>query len=238
MTAELLKVKYLPFPRWTAAFVAAVVAIMGVVLAVVEPTEPDKYVSIPHSSVGLVTALTAIVFGVWASTLEFAAGTLQRTLIAEPDRRRVLAAKLALVIAVTAVAGLLVAAAAGGLSHLAANRAGVEIDDGDLAGDLFGSIPSWVSGAVIGYGFGLLGRSLGGGIAASFVFVLAFDGLVSFIPGAQDYTYGQLSSDMVNHLGATGATQNGFAVALAGTIAWCAVIVVPGWIRFTRGDLK
>jgi hypothetical protein len=95
-----------------------------------------------------------------------------------------------LVIVVTAVAGVLIAAAAGGLSHLAANRAGVPIDDGDLAGDLFGSVPTWVSGAVIGYGFGLLGRSLGGGIAASFVFVLAFDGLVSLIPGAQDYTYG------------------------------------------------
>jgi ABC-2 type transport system permease protein len=238
MRAELLKLKYLPFPRWTAAFLAGAVAIMGVVLTVVEPSEPGKYVSIPDASVGLVTALAAIVFGVWVSTLEFAAGTLQRTLLAEPDRRRVLAAKLALVIAVSAIAGLLIAAAAGGLSHLAANRAGVEIDDGDLAGDLFGSIPAWVSGAVIGYGFGLLGRSLGGGIAASFVFVLAFDGLVSFIPGVQDYTYGQLSSDLSNHLGGSGETKTGLAVAIIGTIAWCALIVVPGWLRFTRGDLK
>jgi ABC-2 type transport system permease protein len=238
MSAELLKVKYLPFPRWTAAFLAGVVAIMGVALAIVEPTDPDKYVSIPNSSVGLVTALTAIVFGVWVSTLEFAAGTLQRTLIAEPDRRRVLTSKLVLVIVVAAAAGLLVATAAGGLSHLAANRAGVEIDDGDLAGDLFGSIPAWVSGAVIGYGFGLLARSLGGGIAASFVFVLAFDGLVSFIPGAQDYTYGQLSSDLTNHLSGSGDTQSALALAIIGTVAWCAVIVVPGWVRFTRGDLK
>lgn len=238
MRAELLKVKYLPFPRWTAAFLAGVVAVMGVALAASAPSDPAKYVSIPNSSVGLVTALTAIVFGVWVSTLEFAAGTLQRTLIAEPDRRRVLASKLVLVIVVTTIAGALVAAAAGGLSHLAANRAGIEIDDGDLAGDLFGSIPTWVSGAIIGYGFGLLGRSLGGGIAASFVFVLAFDGLISFIPGVQDYTWGQVSSDLTAHLGATGDTQNGLAVALIGTILWSAAIVVPGWIRFTRGDLK
>jgi ABC-2 type transport system permease protein len=238
MRAELLKLKYLPFPRWTAAFLVAVVAVMGVALAVTEPGDPGKYVSIPNSSVGLITALTALVFGVWVSTLEFAAGTLQRTLIAEPDRRRVLTSKLVLVIVATAIAGLLVAAAAGGLAHLAANRAGVEIDDGDLAGDLFGAIPTWVSGAVIGYGFGLLGRSLGGGIAASFVFVLAFDGLISFIPGAQDYTWGQLSSDLSAHLGATGETQSGLAASIVGTILWSAAITIPGWIRFTRGDLK
>lgn len=238
MRAELLKLKYLPFPRWTAAFLAAVVVVVGVALGVAEPSDPDQYISIPHTAVGLIAALALIVFGVWMATLEFASGTLQRTLTAEPDRRRVLCSKLILTIALAVAAGLLVCTAAGGLVHLAADRAGVGIDDGDLAGDLFGSIPTWTSGAVVGFAFGLLSRSLGGGIAASMIFVLAFDGFVSFIPGAQDYTYGQLSSDLAVHLGGTGTTESGPALAVLGTLAWCALLVLPGWIRFLRGDLK
>ena len=238
MNAELLKLRYLPTARWTAAFVAGVVVIVGVVLLVVAPSDPDKYVSISNATVGLVTELAAVVFGVWLATLEFSAGTLQRTLTAEPDRKRVLGNKLLLTLAVVAVGGLLVAASAGGLAHLAANRAGVEIDDGDLAGQLFGAVPTWVAGAAVGFGFGLLARSLGGGIAVSLVFLLAFDGIISFIPGVQDYTYGQLSADLSNGIGGTGSTQNGVAVALLGTIAWCALILTPGWVRFLRGDLK
>ena len=238
MNAELLKLRYLPTPRWTAAFVAAVVVVVGVVLLAVAPTDPDKYVSIPNTTIGLTTAIAAMVFGVWLATLEFSAGTLQRTLTAEPDRNRVLAHKLLVVIAVAAIGGLLVAASAGGLAHLAANRAGIEIDDSDLAGQLFGSVPVWIASAVIGFGFGLLTRSPGGGIAVSLVFVLAFDGVISFIPGVKDYTYGQLTADLTNGIGGTGQTQNGLAVALAGTIAWCALILAPGWVRFLRGDLK
>ncbi|WP_445152132.1 hypothetical protein [Baekduia sp. Peel2402] len=238
MNAELLKLRYLPTARWTAAFVAGVVLIVGVVLLAVAPKDPNKYISIPETTIGLTTAIAAMVFGVWLATLEFSAGTLQRTLTAEPDRNRVLAHKLVVVITVAAIGGLLVAASAGGLAHLAANRHGVGIDDGDLAGRLFGSVPVWMAGAAIGFGFGLLARAPGGGIAVSLVFVLAFDGIISFIPGVQDYTYGQLTSDLTTNIGGNGQTQNGLAVAIIGTIAWCALIIAPGWVRFLRGDLK
>jgi hypothetical protein len=35
-----------------------------------------------------------------------------------------------------------------------------------------------------------------------------------------------------------GETQNGLAVALIGTLLWCVVLILPGWIRFMRSDLK
>jgi len=31
---------------------------------------------------------------------------------------------------------------------------------------------------------------------------------------------------------------NGLAIALIGVLAWCAVVVAPGWLRFLRSDLK
>lgn len=238
MNGEIIKLRYLPTPRWTAAVVATTVVIVGAVLLIVSPDDPSMYVTIPNTAVGLVTMLAAAVFGVWVATLEFSAGTLQRTLTAEPDRNRVLTSKLALALVVTAIAGLAVAAAAGGSSNLAANHAGVDIDRGDLAAGLFGQIPEWIAGVTIGFGFGLLSRSLGGGIAATLAFVLAVDGIISFIPGAGDYTFGQLSQDLSNGITGTGETVNGLGVAIIGVLAWCLLIVVPGWLRFLRGDLK
>ena len=101
-----------------------------------------------------------------------------------------------------------------------------------------GRFPSGSPDVTIGFGFGLLSRSLGGGIAATLAFVLAVDGIISFIPGAGDYTFGQLSQDLSNGITGTGETVNGLGVAIIGVLAWCLLIVVPGWLRFLRGDLK
>jgi ABC-2 type transport system permease protein len=231
-------VRYLALPRYTAALIAAAVIITGIVLLVVAPKDPAKYIDIPDSVIGLMIQFGAIVFGVWLSTLEFSAGTMQRTLTAEPNRSRVLTDKLAVVILVTLVGGVLVAAAAGGFSHLAATRAHVHIDNGRLAGTLFGAIPSWIAGSIVGFGAGLLTRSLGGGIAVALIFVLALDGLVSFVPPLKHLTYGQLTSDMTDRIGGGGNPYNGLGIAVLGTIIWCLILVVPGWLRFLRGDLK
>ncbi len=207
-------------------------------MLIVRPDQPSKYIDIPNSAVGTITEFAAIIFGVWLSTLEFSAGTMQRTLTAEPNRSRVLSDKLVVVIVATLVGGILVAAAAGGFSHLAATRAHVHIDNGELAGTLFGSIPAWIAASVVGFGAGLLTRSFGAGIAIALVFVLAFDGAVSFIPPLKYLTYGQLTSDMTYNIGGFGSPHNGLGVAILGTIVWCLILVVPGWLRFLRGDLK
>jgi ABC-2 type transport system permease protein len=238
MKAELAKVRFLSLPKYTAAVLAAAVVLTGVVMLIVAPSEPSKYIDIPNSAVGTITEFAAVIFGVWLSTLEFSAGTMQRTLTAEPDRSRVLTDKLVVTGVATLVAGILIAAAAGGFSHLAATRAGVHIDNGALAGTLFGSVPAWIAGSVVGFGAGLLTRSFGAGIAVALVFVLAFDGAVSFIPPLKHLTYGQLTSDMTDGIGGFGNPHNGLGVAIIGTVIWCLILVVPGWIRFLRGDLK
>jgi ABC-2 type transport system permease protein len=99
-------------------------------------------------------------------------------------------------------------------------------------------VPEAGAAGALGFGFGLLTASLGAGIAVGIVFTLVFDGFVSFIPGAEDYTYGQLSQDPSNNITGVGETQNGLAVALVGTVLWCVVLIIPGWIRFTRSDLE
>lgn len=238
MNVELMKIRYLPTPRWTAAALAAITLIMGVALLISAPTDPEKYVSVPNTVIDMASTVAALVVGVWLSTLDVTAGTMQRTLIAEPRRERVLAAKLAVTLLVGAAIGVGAAAAGGGLSHLAATHAGVGVDDSDLAAALFGAAPSVVAAASLGFAFGLLTMSLGGGIAAGIVFILVFDGFVSFIPGAEDYTYSQLTQDLSNAITGVGETTNGLAVAIVGTTLWCVALITPGWIRFLHSDLK
>lgn len=95
-----------------------------------------------------------------------------------------------------------------------------------------------IAAGAIGFAFGLLTMSLGGGIAVGIIFILVFDGFLSFIPGAEDYSYGQLSRDLSNGITGVGETQNGLVAASVGTILWCLVLIAPDWIRFRNSDLK
>ena len=74
----------------------AAAIITGAALIIFRPHDPSSYISISSDAVNQVLDLAAMVFGVWVAALEFSSGTLQRTLTAEPDRRRVLAGKLGL----------------------------------------------------------------------------------------------------------------------------------------------
>lgn len=151
--AEIAKVRYLPLPRWVALFVLAAAVITGAALIVITPESPDSYISIPSVTVDQVVAIAATVFGVWVAALEFSSGTVQRTLTAEPDRNRVLLAKLGVALVASAVVGAAAAATAGGLSNIAIIRAGSSADVGDLARSIFSIVPDGIISAVVGFGF-------------------------------------------------------------------------------------
>ena len=138
----------------------------------------------------------------WSS----ASGTLQRTLTAEPDRNRVLDQQAGRHAGRRGRSGRWPSPRpAGGLTQLAATHAGIDIDDGDLAAALFGAASrSGSPAAAVGFGFGLhrpIARRRhrrSGWCSCS-----PFDGFISFIPGAEDYSYGQLTQDLGNNI--TGA---------------------------------
>ena len=239
MKVEFAKLWYIPLPRWI--FAAVLVASIGVggALLAWSPDSADTYRGVASVVVLLVASFAATVLGVWSSTLEFSAGTLQRTLTAESDRNRVLLSKL--VVLLTATVGLAVvgAATAGGLTDYATSRAGVYLDSSHLARLLFGGIFDVLAFAVVGFGFGLITRSIGGGITLALAFTWVLNGALGIVPGIGRITFSTLASDMNTHItGDVGETKNNLAVAIIGVIGWLLVIVVPGWLRFTRGDLK
>ena len=239
MRVEFVKLWYIPLPRWI--FAAVLVASIGVggALIIWSPDSADSYRSVVSVVVSLVATFGATVLGVWSSTLEFSAGTLQRTLTAESDRNRVLFRKLVVLLVATVGLAVVGAATAGGLTDYATSRAGVFIDSGHLARLLFGGVFDVLAAAVVGFGFGLITRSIGGGITFALAFTWVVNGALGIVPGIDRITFSTLAADMNTHItGDTGETKNTLAVAIIGVIAWLLVIVVPGWLRFTRGDLK
>ena len=70
------------------------------------------------------------------------------------------------------------------------------------------------------------------------LFVLVLSGIVSFVPGIEDYTYTQLTNDLTNGISGDGGTVNGLGASIVGTVLWCALIVAAGWVQFVRGDHK
>lgn len=145
MSGEIAKLRYLALPRWTAASVLGIALVVGAALLAFPPSRPEDFAGIPAFAVGTAFGIAAIVFAVWVASLEFGAGTLQRTLTAEPNRHRVLA---------------------------------------------FETV-----------GFGRLTHDLAGGLAGD-------------------------------------EAQTGLVLALLGSLAWVVIVLIPGWLRFVRGDLK
>jgi len=238
VSGEIAKIRFLALPRWTAGLVFGLALLVGAALLIFPPAKAEDFAAIPALAVGTAVGIAAIVFAVWVASLEFNSGTLQRTLTAEPDRNRVLAAKLLCVIVGAAAVALGAAAASAGLSEVAASNAGVSLDHGDLAARVFSQVPSALAFAGIGFGFGLLTRSMGGGITLALAAAYILDGIIGFIPGLESIGFGQLTHDLTSGLSGHGDVSNALAAAILGTLVWVVVVIVPGWLRFVRGDLK
>jgi ABC-2 type transport system permease protein len=238
MSGEIAKLRYLALPRWTAGAMFAIAVVVGAALLVFPPKKVEDYAAIPAFAVGTAFGIAAIVFAVWVASLEFSAGTLQRTLTAEPNRSIVLSSKLICALVGTALVGLGAAATSAGLSEIAASNAGVSLDDGDLAKQVFSQVPSGLAYAGVGFGFGLLTRSMGGGITLALALAFILDGIIGFIPGFENIGFGRLTHDLTSGLSGHGETANGLGAAIIGSIAWVAIVLGPGWVRFVRGDLK
>ena len=237
--AEIAKCRYLPLPRWTALAVMAGAVIAGAAMIVFQPKDASNYANIPAAVVDISVIIAGIVFGVWIAALEFSANTMQRTLTAEPDRNRVLFSKLVVLVVAALVVAAAAAATAGGLAHLGVIRAGGKENAGDIAQAMFAVLPDALAAALIGFGFGLLGRSMGGGVTLALAFRFVLSGILSLVPGLKKVSFDQASADLTTALsGQHGATTHNGGTALLIVAVWLIVIILPAWFMFLRADLK
>ncbi|WP_029431734.1 ABC transporter permease [Blastococcus sp. URHD0036] len=241
MNAELLKLRLLALPRWTAIAVLGGVVVTGAMLDVFPRDDGAAFIGVMGTVTSLLTEIAAIVLGAWAATLEFNSGALQRTLTAQADRSRVLLAKLGVLVLAVAALAIAAAAAAGGLVDVVTRQQGIDLDRGELARTLFANVPAAITVTVVAFGLGLLTRSIGGAITVALTFVLVLPGLLVFLPAVNRLVYATFEGDMTSRLAgdvAPGVEVHSLPVAVLGVVVWAVVLLVPGWLRFLRDDLK
>ncbi len=188
----------------------------------------------------IVTAILFLVLGVKAATSEYGSGMIRLTLTATPQRWRVLAAKAAVVSAITFVAGLvstvgmfLVAQVIMGSYGLPTPHLG---DTAALNAILAGSVLAPLL-PLIGLTLGIVFRSTAAAIIATLGVIFAPPFIGGLLPhswqGALDW-FPIAASDAITGVGGA----DGLAPALAAVVvlAWTAVFLGGALTAFERRD--
>lgn len=182
-------------------------------------------------------ALLAVFVGLLVVTGEFRYGTIRVTLLFEPRRRVVLAAKLA----AAALAGLVfavvcvVVAFGAGLSILAARDVEVALTGTQTLVLVFGPVATSALSAMLGVTVGALIRNQVGAIVALSVYSLAVDALLfAAVPSVGRYLPGQ-AGNALSGLPTEDLLSPGLGAAVA--VAWTLVFIAMATLRMDRSDV-
>jgi ABC-2 type transport system permease protein len=236
MRAELLKVRYLPTPRNTAAVVLGLTVVVFILLFLLGNDKAADYTDSVEIVETTFATLGAVVIGVWMVGLEYGQGTLRRTLTADPRRAHLIVAKVAVAIATVAALTIATALLAAVLFSLAAKANGAATPFDDAFRVLPGALFANFLYVAIGIGVALLARSMAGGMTAMLALLFVVDGALSAISGVEKWTIGTAIDDFVQALSnrADGGSLPHAALVI---VLWSAVIIGGGWYRFTRSDV-
>ena len=240
LRSELLKIRT---TRTTAALLlaAAAVTLLGTSVEGLSRTlhelAQEHAQRTMFSAAGSSVVLFSTLAGLIMATSEFRYGTIRPTLLVEPRRRVVLAAKLiAAALAGTLFAVICVAVAfGGGFAILAARDVSVALTSSHTLVLVFGTIAASAVGGMLGVAIGTLIRNQVGAIVAVAAYAFAIDAvLFSAVASVGRYLPGKASDALAGlptaHLLGVG---QGAVVYIAWTIAFIAVATV----RNDRSDV-
>jgi ABC-2 type transport system permease protein len=131
-------------------------------------------------------ALLTLIFGVIAVAGEYRHGSITDTYLSCPDRRRVIAAKLAVYGLVGAAAGLVSSAVALAVTAAwwAAKGGSLQLSGTDTWLTLGGGLAACLAFAIIGVGLGALIRNLVGAVAVALAWIALVEGIVGQLVGS------------------------------------------------------
>jgi ABC-2 type transport system permease protein len=180
------------------------------------------------------------VMGVLAFTAEYSTGLIRVTFTAAPRRRAVLAAKAAVLAAVTLVAGELVAFASFGLVQavLAGHREGVSLGRPGVPGAVLSAGLLLCVCALLGLALGAVTRHTAGGIAATIAVILV-PGILALLPSPWNGRIGRFTlleaAQQVSVLHpATDLFSPGWSLLVV--LAWPAAALAAAAVVITRRD--
>jgi len=191
LSSELLKL------RTTKTFYALVGSSLGLVLAIAvvaaatgdwHTSPTDNPPGIDLLSLAMIAQLFAIVLGILAVTSEFRHGTITPSLLAVPDRMRLMSAKLAVHLVagivfglLTVVGVLLLSSLVFGLRDIDAGLSGSEVVKVGLGTTLAVALY-----AALGVGVGAVVRNQVGAIVGTLAWIFVVESLLTIIPGFDD----------------------------------------------------
>ncbi len=185
VAGELLKL------RTTRTFFGVVGAAIGLMVLIAAAAAaaanfaPEDRPGLDLLDVGIFASYFALIIGVLAVSTEFRHGTITPTLLATPNRARVVLAKLI----AHAIAGLLFGLAAYGLISLllfpilAVRGVDSGIDTGTAVEMIVGGSLAAALTAAIGVGVGAIVRNQVGAVVAVVVYLFMIEPLLSAVPG-------------------------------------------------------
>lgn len=201
-------------------------------VAMVGPSDQRSLLSASTAS-----GLFACFAGLLAVTTEFRYGTIRPTLLFEPRRRIVLAAKAVASALVGVVMAVLSLGAAFGAAAIVfeVRDIGFALDRGQVALLVGGSIAGAAAWAAIGVGVGALVRSQVGAIIGVVAWSAIVEGIMmGFVPSVGRFLPGSASNALADqpgdHLLPAGA-------AAAVLVAWTVAVAVAGAVRGDRSDV-
>lgn len=239
MRAELRKLASLPTPRWTAVAVLACGLLAAVIVFFAGTGGAPA--DILSAAVGVPLWIASIVAGVWMIGVEYGQKTMRRTLSARPDRLRLIAAKLtvvlgfvvALTFVATAFGAVLLSVAAAGHGGGPSLQQVVQIGLGSLSQNLIY--------AAVGFFLALFTRSMAGGMTVALAFGFIVDLALTAIPKYGDYSLSTAASHIYSAI--VGADLGGIedpdlVRGVLITAAWLAVFAVASSLRLVHSDVE
>ena len=232
MRAELLKMRTLPTPRWTAIGALATLALTIIICVLTGVGEEEVSTGL---GADLPSAVAAIILGVWIVGVDYGQGTMRRTLTAEPRRGRVIGAKLAVALLAALVLTVVIYAIAAATLPAIASAHSESLSVPDVARMGLAAIIGNLPAAAFGVGVGFITRSMAGGITIALVFSFVVDSALSAIPHVGDYTFQSASFDIWEAITGADGDHNILRAAVV-LAAWTAAFVGAGAVRFLRSD--
>lgn len=244
INAEFLKLRS---TRTTLALVGSVLALIVLISILATFTgDPDEDNFSAKDLLGIAgfAQAFALVLGILAVTTEFRHGTITPTLIAAPDKTKLVVAKLI----ATVAAGLLLGVLAIGLCAaivllgLGARDIDTGVDGGEVTRIVIGVTLATGLWAALGVGLGALVRNQVGAIVGALIFTFVGEPLLGIIPaGIGDAIQKYGPSGASNALGNlqtenTGDVLNQVPGGLL-LLAYAAVFVVAGILALRRRDI-
>jgi ABC-2 type transport system permease protein len=244
LTSEATKLRSVRSTYWTLLVAVVTPIALSSLVAVTLANAPGRQTPVDPLLPGVISQEYAIlavaVLGVLSFSTEYTTGLIRTTFAAAPRRRAVLAAKAAVLGALTLVAGEVVAFASFTLVQavLSGKHEGVSLSRPGVPGAVLSAGLLLFVVATMGLGLGAIVRHTAGGIAAV-VGLIILPAILDVLPSPWGARVGRFTlPDAARQLTALHPATNLFAPALSLLIllAWPALTLLAAALTITRRD--